>query len=890
MATYSHLSKIILFIVFLSAGLYSQSSGIKNFGSLRGIVSTENGEKLVGANVLIVETGFGEITNRNGIFNFDKIYTGNYTLRISYLGFKTVEKKIRIVKNSKTSIKVNLISTSFMIGNITVTAKSEYIPLDPIGKTVITSGEIDHLQASSISDLMSLIPGETKTNANLNSALSAKIRGGESIGTQIVFDDVPVSNNVNMQQGIGFSTMNLGIDLRSIPAANIKTVEVISGIPSVKYGDLADGLMLVTTKTKSAKTNLKVKYNPNITEFNFGTGFSFSNWIVNTNLNVASSGRDVRIEDDGYTRFSLQTNISKEFENSRIKNSIQITRTLDEKKEQPGYALKESWYNRDLNIRFNSNYSYEYSDNLKFNSILSLNYTKRDSYKQSLISRDNIVVSDRTENGTRQGIIVFGSYLGKKWIKGDEYNIYADLNLNKKFYTGSVFHKLLFGASYRNEFNIGKGIIFDPLYPPSLSTVSPRIRNYEDLPSVDQLSLYLEDKIVGKMILPFTFVAGIRMETYNPEFFKNGTFIDSPNGVYFNPRFNLSLKINKTTQLRAGYGVTTKAPPLGMIAAQNKYFDVVDTVAVNNPSVPAENLAIISTYIKQVANPELKAYKQKKMELSFDKDFKIGGITLTYFRNETTDGFSTIGNPFLLPKYSFPDVNDFSNKILKDKILTSFYLYENNTRTEVDGFEFKLSTNRIPYINTVVRIDGAYRHSVFSRDNKTELGSYRTDKELGGKVIPYYSKADTYKKSFKMNYRFDIQSKAIGMWFTIHIEHFLYNKNGFVSGKDKYALGYFNENGKYFDIEKNVRNSEKYAKLRRSISEYELRHEDLPSTFAVNLVVSKSLWKGSAISFFVNNFFDHRPYHRLKKSSDSNPSYVKRNNPIFYGMEFSTEL
>lgn len=891
MSLNKNLFPFILVLVFSQFTLLSaQNNTNSGYGILQGVIKAEDSSFLEGSNIVILETGYGVTSNKKGKYKFAKIPVGEYTLKVSYLGFERVEKKIKIYKNEVTNVNLILRSTSFNIGSIVVSAKNEFIPVDPVSKTVINSGEIEHLQASSLSDLMSLMPGGSKKNSNLNNAQSATIRGGESIGTQIVLDEVPLSNNVNLQTGIGYSTSNSGIDLRTLPASNIESIEIVSGVPSVKYGDLTDGVLIVKTKTKPVKSNLKVKYNPNITEFNGTYGLNYNDWVINTNLNIASSGRDVRIDDDGYTRFSVQTNISRDFENSRLKNSFYFTRSFDEKKEQPGYALRESWYNRDLIFRINSNYKLDLDNSLKLEATISGSYTKRDSYKQSLISRDNIVISDRTEPGTQNGHIVFGSYLGKKWIKGSEYNFYSDFSLTKTFYTGELFNKFLFGISYRNEFNKGDGIIFDPLYPPFLSTVSPRLRTYSDLPGLSQLSVYMEEKLVGKILLPVTLVAGVRMESYNPEFFSEDKFLHSQNGLFFNPRLNLSVKLDKTTQIRASYGITTKAPPLGMIAAQSKYFDVVDTVAINDPEDPAKNLSVVSTYIREQANPSMKAYKQMKYEVSIDKEFSFGGITLSAFKNETQNGFGSLSIPIALPKYSYPNLPDFANKIQKDEILMSYTRYENNIDTDIKGIELKFSSKRIPYINTKIKIDGSYSYKEKTKQNNYELGGQKNDTGLGGKVIPFYNSADLFYKNLKLNYRFDIQAKSIGMWFTLHLEHNVIQTNGYVDGKEKYAIGYFDRTGKYFEIKENERGDAKYSRLTRSVTEYELRDEELPQLFNVNLVVSKSLWKGAAISFFVNNFFAHQPYHRLDKSSDENPSYTKRNKSIFYGMEFLTEL
>lgn len=53
------------------------------------------------------------------------------------------------------------------------------------------------------------------------------------------------------------STSGQGTDLRTISPDNIESVEVIRGIPSVEYGNLTSGAVII--KTKSGVTPLEAK-------------------------------------------------------------------------------------------------------------------------------------------------------------------------------------------------------------------------------------------------------------------------------------------------------------------------------------------------------------------------------------------------------------------------------------------------------------------------------------------------------------------------------------------------------------------------------------------------------------------------------------------------------
>ena len=513
-----------------------------------GTVLNEKGEPLPYTNVILKGTHFGSSTDKNGEFTI-RARPGGYTVIVQYMGYEKVSESITLMPSKPLDRVYRLKPTFIEIGGIVVVADEEFIPREPETKTRINSGEIEHIQASSLNDVMELTPGVETSNPTLNSPEKATIRGGDALGTQIILDGVPVTNNANMQIGIGSSTANSGIDLRAIPAENVKEVEIVRGIPSARYGDLTDGLMIVKTKATADPLRTKIKYNPHLYEFNVSRGFLLGDWTVNGNFNVALSEHDIRVEDDGYTRIAAQLTAERGNKNYDFRNTFYFTRAYDESKEKPGYALREAWYNRDVNLKYTTNYAYTFSPFSKVSTKFSASYTRQNSFKQQLISRDNIVISDRLTEGSQEGRIVFGSYLGKKWIKGDVWNIYADANYRKIIDVGNFVNNLTGGLTVRSDFNTGDGIVFDPLFPPSLSQSHAATAHSTMIcRPYNILSFYFEDKIAGKLIKPFTLQLGTRYEAYRPDginlsgLWSDDDFLESHNGTFLNPRVNFSYK------------------------------------------------------------------------------------------------------------------------------------------------------------------------------------------------------------------------------------------------------------------------------------------------------------------------------------------------------------
>jgi hypothetical protein len=154
-------------------------------------------------------------------------------------------------------------------------------------------------------------------------------------------------------------------------------------------------------------------------------------------------------------------------------------------------------------------------------------------------------------------------------------------------------------------------------------------------------------------------------------------------------------------------------------------------------------------------------------------------------------------------------------------------------------------------------------------------------------AIPMYRDYETYSKNLLINYRFDIQAKSLGIWLTLHIQQQLIEIDGRNNYDDILPIAYFTQYNELIFIQEVERNLPKYQELKRSVELFELNEEDRPNIWLFNLKVSKSLWQGTSVSFFVNNFFNNRPMYMLKRRSPSLPSFERRNPPIFYGMELN---
>lgn len=245
--------KLIALLLLLSIGqvLRAQGTSKATESHIVNIVVTDKNtkESVIMANCSLDPLGSFNVTDVDGKAVFQKVPAGTFTLKVSYVGYETYTAALKIDKDL--TVSVQLVPTSLALKEVVVTAKQNASGAST--SSIIGRQAIDHLQASSLADIMQLIPGKEMGNVDMTQKSNLQLRtlrnnNTSAFGSSIVVDGVPISNNGQLTQGQFSSTAFTGTDLRQLAADNIDNVEVIRGIPSAEYGDLTSGLVVVHSK------------------------------------------------------------------------------------------------------------------------------------------------------------------------------------------------------------------------------------------------------------------------------------------------------------------------------------------------------------------------------------------------------------------------------------------------------------------------------------------------------------------------------------------------------------------------------------------------------------------------------------------------------------------
>lgn len=228
--------------------------------AVRGTVVDENGEPIIGANVLIKGTKRGGVTDMNGHF----IIPTNQavTLVVSYTGYdsRTISASVG------ESVKVTLQANSQSLEEVVVTGYGTFKKSAYAGAaSTVKTGELKDVPAVSFSGLLQgAAPGIqiSSGSGQPGSATSINIRGMGSFNASnsplYVIDGVPVMSGDMSSLGT-----DAGLDIMStLNTSDIENITIIKDAAAASlYGSrAANGVILITTKRgKVGKPSISLK-------------------------------------------------------------------------------------------------------------------------------------------------------------------------------------------------------------------------------------------------------------------------------------------------------------------------------------------------------------------------------------------------------------------------------------------------------------------------------------------------------------------------------------------------------------------------------------------------------------------------------------------------------
>ncbi len=152
---------LIAFTVILAPSYANANSKIKGR-----VFDKSTGEPLPGANVIVEGTGLGSATDFDGQYLVNSVPPGNYTVKVSYLGYKAESYKVNLVDNTTMVLDAALELMVIQGEELIITAQAEgqmqainqQITSNSI-KNIVSSAKIQELPESNAAEAVGRLPG-----------------------------------------------------------------------------------------------------------------------------------------------------------------------------------------------------------------------------------------------------------------------------------------------------------------------------------------------------------------------------------------------------------------------------------------------------------------------------------------------------------------------------------------------------------------------------------------------------------------------------------------------------------------------------------------------------------------------------------------------------------
>ncbi|MCM1504814.1 MAG: TonB-dependent receptor [Muribaculum sp.] len=846
---------------------------------------------------------------------------GTWTLTSGSVGYKPYKNTVTIVGDTV----IHIVLT----------------PNDPLGEVVVTATEarsmssasiIDvkamrHLQPSSFTDLMSLLPGGLTKDPSMGSVNAISIReasgvsvsddyASSALGTSFVVDGVPVNTGSQMANTTdtnysGRNSVGKGVDMRSISTDDIEKVEVVRGIASVEYGEVTSGL--VNIKRKSGVTGLEARFKADTQSqlFYLGKGLRMpgDDWTLNVGVDYLDSKIDPRNNRENFKRVTGSVRSNKRWGGESVavvwNTSLNYTGTFERDKNDPDLTV-----NNTVDSYENSKHGVSWNSTLSFNSMQAGFFrdgtlTTGISYTDDHTRQDKHVAPSRVmplpmslTPGSNYVDYLPMLYLAELDVYSKPMTAFAKLNARFAYGHGAYSGRLKAGAEWNMNKNFGAGRVYDINRPISTS-MATRPRSYSDIPAMHQVSAYVEHSAMLRAEgHSLEIVAGLRgtgLLHLDKKYLLHGkTYLDPRINVVWIPAPTYVGSKPITWELAGGFGLHTKMPVASYLYPDPYYVDFEQLNYYHN--VPEYRVMNVMTYIEDLTNYNLKPARNLKWEVRGDIGFMGNRLSVTYFREDMRDGFRHSG---FVHRYQYrrydasgfypyavgrgPMVEELPYTVVDYQAVRSSYT--NGSRTRKEGIEYTFQSRRIPSIKTRVTVSGAYFKT--TNVNSQSLW-YKPTVIINNRELQYIGLYDdndgSEYKSFNTNIMFDTDIPSLRLNFSLTVQNVWFTSHRTLF-RDGVPTHYMDPEGEVHEFTQASLSDPLVSQLVRSFSKSAFDTYTVPVATTFNIKATKQFWNDRVgLALYVNRIASILPSYR------SSGVLIRRYTTPYFGMELNFKI
>ncbi len=485
------MKKITIFL-FLFVSVLTNAQKV----TVSGKIVNKNQEILTGATVLVKETKQGISTGLDGSFTF-KLNKGTFTIQVSYIGFKTIEKSIFLDEDKV--VNIILEEDDNVLDEVLVSAVRATSSI-PVTYSNLSKKELAKRNlGQDIPILLNYLPSViSSSDAGAGVGYTyLNVRGSNSERINVTINGIPY----NDPESHGTFWVNLG-DF----ASSTENLQLQRGVGTSTNGSGAFGASLnILTDAVSENAGGEISNSFG----SYGTRkhtVKFTTGKINEHLEV--SGRFSNIHSDGYVDRAF-TNLKSYFLQASYKDKNTLIKAVSfggaERTYQAWYGLDPQQleedrrqnpytYENEVDDYKQNHYQLHWNEKLnnQWSTNLGLNYTKGAGFFEQYKAAENAAAfNNLIEDGS--DVIV------RRWLDNDFYVLnfnanYKDEKLNfisgisYSNYTGDHFGEVIWGSDLSSGTSIQDRYYFSDAKKTDMSifskatySISEKVSTYLDL-------------------------------------------------------------------------------------------------------------------------------------------------------------------------------------------------------------------------------------------------------------------------------------------------------------------------------------------------------------------------------------------------------------------------
>lgn len=876
---------------------------------IRGVVvDRESGTPLSDVFVGIEGTELAVLTDDLGLYRLTGVPPGRQVLRAQRIGYAAARIPVVVRADESLTRTIELAVSALEMEGIRVTADALGRAEGELGTaTVIDEEAIRNQTAVSLQGILDLVPGVELTPPGLEGVQQFSLRsvpapatftgfgvdlaGGRSpadlasFGTSIVLDGIPLSNNANLQT-LGprgdfplLTAAGGGIDIRRIPASTLERVEVIRGVPSVRWGDLTQGAVIVYTKAGAIDPELAFQADPRTlsgaglggTRLGGGSTGTFTADLTRTRL-APGLRDDIGSRFAGQAAHRLELGDTGDGSPARfvLDTRLDLFQVLETVPVEPDIDPDRMRRVRDRGLRLSERARLRLGDGHLLRLTGAFSYTQQRFFRTERISPPAMPITDRLSEGRQEGSFIVGNFVSRFELEGEPAQVYLRLEEESPVRLFGFDHTLRPGVILRREWNDGPGFQFEVDRPPQTSFNGvvgfDRPRRWDEIPPMTSSAVYLDDRLTRSLWddARLEVQAGVRVDLLH----EGSTWASEVRDAVFQPRVSAELSPTPAVGLRLGAGRTAKLPSLADLYPAPQWFDVVNVNFFAND--PAERLAVLTTFLRDPTNPDLGFSVGEKLEAGIEVGLGPGsGLSLTAFRDRIEGGVGISFDPdFLLrERFALEDTpGDGMPPVLiepaaaVDTVPILIQRPDNILELENRGLELTASLPELAPIHTRFEVQGAWIETEFRRagldfGTASLFTAFQLDEDRPRS--PFWDPREGNGEQAIFTYRGIYHQPELGLVITGIVQHFAVERQRIEAATDTLAFaGYITRTGELVRVPPERRGDPEFSDLRRTRTGFLTEPSRVPADWFLSLRVAKTLPLDGRLTFYAFNALD----------------------------------